>query len=890
MRNCVALAGLLLFGMTGSARAETCTFPAHDVEWREICSLSTGAFSGCSCDATHDDFVVPGGSRVRIAPGDSVRFADGSSGGVTIEAGGSLTLDRSDSGPSGELVVGAGGVVTRAGGGFSAWGSCRTFERYTSHRATIPRCTRGDAFFVGDVLPCDGDCDATPHLTTLVWTEARYGTDGSAQGWQQSRLDDVLRDPSFGPGSSVCFLNAWPDSDAASGELGNCYDIDAVRAPAPGTGMQDMELVLDVRQGIETNALVNPIGRRSTFAVSLATGETLESGERVLQVDGSAIGADCVRTGSTRAPCDPLPNEDTDYLGWIRFDESGSPGCALGLDCSPSEAVYRISAFEDGGPGQPDSIRLVSVNGFVAPDPGSPPGAGTVAWVGLPNGISAGDRFHVIDWAPVHCAASRIDSATCPFVARSGSSLAYRYLLLDRMLSPLLHSDPQLAEVLWVRDAQQDETGASAYLRIGGDAAPVLDTIMVTGVDNDAVGSDDMHCIALLGTDRAFDLSDITCRYHNDDSIWDFTGAVPQVSSTRTIETHGVFRVEGQGDAPDTAQGILDCGTESPLMTGTIRNPLVVGWNVNGNGIGGLVRNCPSGLRVEDPFVVGGSTAWDEATEAEFVNATMVGTRIVGPAAPVASGENWVVRDVVGVGSATFLPASGTTRNAFIKDSVMNGAPEKYVVLRGGSPGQEVSGIWLENSGFSTQDSLGFADFDVDDLTLEKIGISVDVGLSFGTRGLFHRSATNGPASQGSRHGRIFVRRFHGNHAYTGDGSWEPGVAPTGPICFGSRAEDEFEPGVRASLEQAGFEVYERVAEFGSEQASLGCGPDLGDAAPGIHVRTLNHRILGDEPDYAGREVVPPRGCGLLGLETLPAVVLGLRRRLRRRASRPPAG
>ncbi len=213
------------------ASAETCTGTATAFSWGPVATTSPASqWTGCTPDGT-DSFVIPNGAVVTVIGNAAPPTEDVviTTGGITVNSGGRLIAERGASITTASIDGGNAGLTVADGGALTFEGSCKRGPRNATAVTTNmndPTCTETHAWFIGDVIPCDGNCATGANKVRIEWTEPKYGTDGgdTTNGWSQTGLDEAVR--SITDSQDVaCFLNFWPTAKSQAGELLQCYEI-----------------------------------------------------------------------------------------------------------------------------------------------------------------------------------------------------------------------------------------------------------------------------------------------------------------------------------------------------------------------------------------------------------------------------------------------------------------------------------------------------------------------------------------------------------------------------------------------------------------------------------------------------------------------------------------
>ncbi|MGH7286981.1 MAG: hypothetical protein ACREI8_03065 [Myxococcota bacterium] len=361
----------------------------------------SGAGFGASCTPDAGDHFVIGADAVVRVVGD-LEFAPQAVGtGIEVASGGSLVVNVADRAI--RIAVGSRGLVCQAGS------TCEFRNSYRGYGPLAGRALKSPDpryhFEVGEIVPCAGDCTATPHLVAF-----RYGTSDERASLLAVR-----------PGEVMCFFDPDETDVWVSPDSGYCYEIAAVRTDAP-----PFEIVFDVRQGQDDPAGW-PLARREIKIANTAA--ALAAGTRTVPLEPSvAIGADGEHVAR-----------------WLRFGSSDSAGF--------QDFAYKIQATIDG---DPDTVLVGDLRGLRtgSPDPGTP--------VAIDYGWRRGDAFFVS--VPVLLTSATSARQDSPF--RILGSLLARGLILDHLAKPTIDfgADVVLHQDVWIRDATSSGSGVSLSL------------------------------------------------------------------------------------------------------------------------------------------------------------------------------------------------------------------------------------------------------------------------------------------------------------------------------------------------------------------------------------------------------------------------------------------
>jgi hypothetical protein len=396
------------------ASSETCVFAAGASQWGPIERIEgSGVAGSCTPDAS-DTFRIPAGAEVSVV--DEIAFDPAVFGaGIEVLSGGSLDVSVTDAAL--RLAVGSDGLQCRSGS------TCRFTNRYRGYGVEAGRLLESPGsrwhFRVGEVVPCDGDCDATPELVAI-----RYESEAD----RRSLL-------AVEPGEVLCFFDPKESDVWVSPDSGQCYEIVGTRTDGP-----PYELVFDVHQG-SSDPVGWPLARRELKRTTLAV--------------GSASGARDIAL----APSNAISADREHVARWLRFGDAQT-----GVF---EDVAYKI---QDSVDGDPDVVRIGDLRGVRGGRAAGTP-------VVIDYGWRRGDPFFVsVPVVVTSATASRLDSE---FIV-NGNYRA-RGLILDHMWGPRVDSDAaiELHEDVWVRDATSSGTGVSLQLTNRGDET--LHRTLITG-------------------------------------------------------------------------------------------------------------------------------------------------------------------------------------------------------------------------------------------------------------------------------------------------------------------------------------------------------------------------------------------------------------------------
>lgn len=927
---------LLLLAPNAGALPDECDFQAGG-NWTALGThpsvVCTGGDNNSTIDA--DDLVDLNGQDITIPAGSTIDFSAGSdaNAGCCVDnaGGGSLTFGRSDSALSAVLINGDGGMdLTDAD--LIAPASILRFraqdpQNGAGNGATILNVAVDDvdpdedALFVPDMIePCPGttnlDCGgATPsnqELVRFTWRESVYGVDGSTNGWENTAIDDMLRDvvPDH---HLLCHLDLWDSYTGLPGEMNQCFRIAAVSAPAPSTGDQDYTLDIDVRQGVETNE-GNPLERRYTIATTLA--ESVEPGERTISIAATTFGADCTRDSGNALDCDPLPNAtsprgDKDWIGAeVRFDVDSDPtdgtACTGGTCVPQASRVYTLQSFADGGVGVVDAIVLLDERGVSLPREDSDGdafeafAAGERVHITLHAAFETGDRFVIVDPARIETANATASHDVNPItIDLDAAGTDIGFLLLDRVGAIDISGTtgcPADWDYLYVRDGQTNKDAT-----VGDGNSDWV--VGISHTANNCIFGDLFH----TGVDAGQEYTGVT---NTDHGIWWTAGA----AHTGQTQTWRHISQRHHGDdclvAPDSNLQLILTGLGScEHIADDADSGSYYDWQGSSSGTsefrgGILCTHCIwDETGQEDMFQIpsgGGNNASVEVTGLFWLGSTgHLGGGSVGRSTfekttaieidflDVGSGD-WLRQPLDGCRfrdisiqetssntlagkvttetvkncymSAFDWPAAGNgSRLFFLNEGIVhsNVFYERFTKSGGGS--FFGSGTFLIGFNFSN--------------TLEYITLSEwpDEGP------MFNVSATTtanprviGPAA---------IREWADNTNFLFDGTGSAYLSDemtmSGAIC--AQAANPADTGILANItsDQPDYEVIigeelgledPEGGDYGSGPERLSgfkdCGAKTGSQSPGIHVRTWPHMILGIEPECSDPPCVSSGGGG----------------------------
>ena len=348
--------GLLLLMMaTEAAASDLCSCGAgQTLDWDSVGTTTTGTWS-CSGgngtpDAT-DHFLVDTGCTVDVT-GDILQDGAALQTGIEVAPGGTLT-SRSSSAGKRTLALGETGL--------ECFGDCELEGVFRNPAGTAPSLAP-ESWTVTDVVPCDGDCLATPERGCVEVASATLS--GLIELGLASDLETGTED-------WLCFWDFDKEDWRASYDDNACYPIVSIDTNAK-------EVCFDTRQG-----------RDSDYPHRLRRIQELRVESALTAGDGCGVVLD--PTDDTRAPScggtvvrlDPAPGHadpiqaDDELIG--RFLRLSDPG-------QPRDASYKILQTFDcaGSPPAPDVcdgksadvVVLGSLQGVAAPA-----AAGSTAWI-----------------------------------------------------------------------------------------------------------------------------------------------------------------------------------------------------------------------------------------------------------------------------------------------------------------------------------------------------------------------------------------------------------------------------------------------------------------------------------------------------------------------------
>jgi hypothetical protein len=446
-----AALALLAVGLAApAARGEVCRATASGT-WGPI-GAGSATWSCTGGPDASDRFVVPAGVTVSVVA--DVVQDPGSLLGIRVDPGGTLVAAVSPA---------TGALVLRLGGsGLDCAGTCTLHGGYRTLGRSPPGVVAdfdapAAAWPLRSLLPCAGDCTATPERQRLAFAPA------SAKA--RASLAAVV------PGRDVaCFWDPQPGDLEVSAETNQCFAIAARGAGASGW------LDLDVRQGRRDQSGA-PLARRRIRALALAG--AVAAGARRIPLPAALLSG---------------PAEDGLYAGrWLRFADA--QGGALGTP-------VKILRAEDGGAG--DDVVVLG-------DPRGVPqahAAGEPVWIDY--GFAPGDPFQVM--APVRIESSTPAPGDSPALFTGTAEL--RAVVFDDLRGVTCSACQLDVREYWLVDPAN--SGSSAFF-VTGTLGGAIERGNQTGGD-DRPGADVTHGLTIPGN-TALRVADVSIRYHGDDAV-----------------------------------------------------------------------------------------------------------------------------------------------------------------------------------------------------------------------------------------------------------------------------------------------------------------------------------------------------------------------------------
>jgi hypothetical protein len=557
----ILLALLFVLALPTGALAETCNCTAPGGFWQDSGGTIAWTGSPCTADAT-DDFVIGSGCTATV---NNLLALSNTTGSVTVNSGGALTVSTTAAGAAGRMLIQPNGITVATGGDLTLEGRFRPAGNITTPTddlVTAANLTEDYIWRVPEMILCPGnngtawleDCvasQATPGSSCQVMFFWRTDLYRGATGGPDPLIDeaiDAIDDPNaidLTTNNFVVFKRPGSDFMDMSYDDGQWYEIVDTGLAADADGDGGNWIIINTCQQ-------HPL-KKKTYSAGIVP--ALES---YRQIARGVLGAR--RVGDTVATW----TRTNDAQNGIGLDpNSALNGGYMYLNTTTSGANpifpvpyllgFNCTAGTCSAIGTAETLRFASLSGLQAAVTAS-----DVAHLAR-FGMKSGDPFVVVKPAIVVSAST---TETSYGKVQTADGLTASGALFDQVASVTsrLSTATTTLNIVAVREAEGNDGGtANSSIELNGTIN--IDYLNVTG--NNSAGSTHGFELADPGAQCAagacawtIDIQDLSFRYMSDDAFGedsaegDATGVLKRVScDSGTNEDDSSAQCVALGDA-----------------------------------------------------------------------------------------------------------------------------------------------------------------------------------------------------------------------------------------------------------------------------------------------------------------------------------------------------